>query len=108
VTRLDHRLFYGFDWCKPKHLTLQFKMKKTFPLVTNGYPLSGKNPISNKEKLCPKFSKNGLRGSTTQLIFILKYRYCIDRFRCERPITRYFMGRAHKCELYKFTITLIE
>nr|AFK38361.1 unknown [Medicago truncatula] len=82
-------------------------MKNTFPLVTNSYPLSGKNPILNK-KLCPKFCNNGLRGSTTQLIFILKYRYCIARFCCERPITRYFMGRAHKCELYKFTITLIE
>lgn len=30
-------------------------------------------------------------------------------FCCERPVTRYFMGRgAHKCELYMFTVTLIE
>ena len=83
-------------------------MRKTFPLVTNGYPLSVENPISIKEKLCPKCYKNGLRGSTTQQIFILKYRYRIARFRCERPITRYFMGRAEECELYKLTITLIK
>ena len=42
---------YGFDWCKPTHLNLQFKMIKTFPLVTNGYPLSGENAI--KRKLYP-------------------------------------------------------
>jgi hypothetical protein len=39
------------------------------------------------EGLWPYSSKNGLRGSATQLIFIIKYRYCIGRSRCERPIT---------------------
>ena len=36
---------YDFYWCKPNQLNLQFKMRKTFPLVTNGYPLSGENTI---------------------------------------------------------------
>jgi len=39
---------YGFDWCKPNHLNLQFKMIKTFPLVTNSYSLSGGNIIKRK------------------------------------------------------------
>ncbi|XLS70516.1 hypothetical protein HN51_027381 [Arachis hypogaea] len=46
---------------KSNHLNLQFKMRQISPL-------------------------NGLRGSATQLICILKYRYFIARFRCERPI----------------------
>ena len=103
---------YGFDWCKPNHLNLQFKMRKTSPLVANGYPLSGENPILKSGKIIPLFlqDKSGLRGSASQLIFIFKYRYCIARFRCEKPSTRYFMGRAKEkeCELYKLTITLIK
>ena len=32
----------------------------------------------------------------------------MSRFCCEKLITRYFMGKAHKFELYKFTTTLID
>lgn len=60
----------------------QFKMRSNSPLVANGYPLSGGN-LSNIDPSC----KNGLTGSATQPTFIIKYRYCIGRARCERPIT---------------------
>ncbi|XLT08804.1 hypothetical protein HN51_054597 [Arachis hypogaea] len=54
-----------------------------------------RQPIRNVTKSpalrgCPQrrgtCTRNGLRGSATQLICILKYRYFIARFRCERPI----------------------
>ena len=67
---------------------LNWRWKKNSSLVTNGYPLSEGNPIFKAEILCLYSCKNGLRGSATQLIFIIKYRYCIGRSRCERPMTR--------------------
>lgn len=51
---------------------------------------------------------NRLTRSATQPTFIIKYRYCIGRARCERPITGEFLGRAEECELYKLAITLIK
>lgn len=62
-------------------------MRNNSPLVSNDYPLSGENPILKTERLDSYFCKNGLTGSATQLTFIIKYRYCIGRSRCERPIT---------------------
>lgn len=79
---------YGFHWCKSNHFNLELRMRKNYSLVTRGYSLSRGNSISKDEILCFYSCKNGLRGSATQLIFIIKYRYCIGGSRCERPITR--------------------
>ena len=42
-----------------------------------------------KKDYAPIIAKqNGLTGSAIQLTFKMKYRYCIGRSHCERPITR--------------------
>lgn len=103
---------YGFRWCKSNHLHLQFQMRKISPLVANAYPLSGENSISKlkSRKIMPLFLQERTKrvSSPANLHFILKYRYFIVRFRCERLFTSYFMGRAKECELYKLTIALIK
>lgn len=42
--------FYGFYWYKSNRLNFQFKMKKNFPLVANGYPLSRGKTIKMKRQ----------------------------------------------------------
>ena len=105
---------YGFRWCKSNQLT-QFVIsdEKDFPIGSKCLSIKrGKFDFKKKKsrKIIPLFLQERTKRVSypANLNFILKYRYCIVRFRCERLFTSYFMGRAKECELYKLTIALIK